>query len=64
MANPDGNDLLIQIVRDVAEIKAGLKGYKELEQRVMWLEKRMWLFMGAAGSIGGGIVAIIQQGLN
>lgn len=63
MSNSE-NDLLIQIVRDVAEIKAGLKGYKELEQRVMWLEKRMWLFMGAAGSIGGGIVAIIQQGLN
>lgn len=57
------NELLIQLVRDVAEIKAELKAYKTLEQRVLWLEKKMWLFMGAAGSIGGSVVAIIQAGI-
>lgn len=62
MATND-NELLIQLVRDVAEIKTELKAYKTLEQRVLWLEKKMWLFMGMAGSIGGSVVALIQAGI-
>jgi hypothetical protein len=62
MANSD-SELLIQLVRDVAEIKTELKAYKNLEQRVLWLEKKMWLFMGMAGSIGGSVVALIQAGI-
>lgn len=58
------NELLIQLVRDVAEIKAELKAYKTLEQRVLWLEKKMLFFMGAAGSLGGIIVAAVQAGMN
>jgi len=36
------NALLVQIITDIAEIKATIKGYADLETRVRELEKARW----------------------
>lgn len=60
MADQTDRDLLITLVKDVAEVKAEVRAYKALERDVRDLQKKMWLFMGFAGAIGGSIVSIIQ----
>lgn len=61
MAESTERELLITIVKDLATLKAEMNGYKQLERDVRELQKKMYLFMGFAGAIGGSIVAIIQQ---
>jgi hypothetical protein len=61
MAESTERELLITIVKDLATLKAEMNGYKQLERDVRELQKRMYLFMGFAGAIGGSIVAIIQK---
>jgi hypothetical protein len=61
MPESTDRELLITIVKDLATLKAEMNGYKQLERDVRDLQKRMYLFMGFAGAVGGSIVAIIQQ---
>lgn len=63
MADQSDRDLLITLVKDVAEVKAEVRAYKALERDVRDLQKKMWLFMGFAGAIGGSIVSIIQTAM-
>lgn len=61
MAETTDRELLITIVKDLATLKAEMNGYKQLERDVRELQKKIYLFMGFAGAIGGSIVAIAQQ---
>ena len=38
-----------------------MNGYKSLERDVRELQKKIYVFMGFAGAIGGTIVALINQ---
>ena len=38
-----------------------MNGYKQLERDVRELQKKIYLFMGFAGAIGGSIVAIAES---
>ena len=63
MPNETDRDLLIALIRDVAEVKTEVRAYRSLEKDVRNLEKKMVAFMTLA-SIGGGIiVSAIQSGL-
>lgn len=61
MADATDRELLITIVKDLATLKAEVNGYKQLERDVREIQKKIYVFMGFAGAIGGSIVAIIQQ---
>ena len=61
MAETTDRELLITIIKDLATLKAEMNGYKQLERDVRELQKKIYLFMGFAGAIGGSIVAIAQQ---
>lgn len=63
MAETTDRELLITIVKDLATLKAEMNGYKQLERDVRELQKKIYVFMGFAGAIGGSIVAIAQQAL-
>lgn len=63
MAETTERELLITIVKDLATLKAEMNGYKQLERDVRELQKKIYLFMGFAGAIGGSIVAIAQQAI-
>lgn len=69
MAAPTGQDkqLLIQIVQDLAEIKATVKNYADLELRVRDLEKARWSSAWVTGilsaSISSGVVFLIVRAL-
>lgn len=69
MAAPTGQDkqLLIQIVQDLAEIKATVKNYADLELRVRDLEKARWSSAWVTGilsaAISSGVVALIIKGI-
>jgi hypothetical protein len=60
---PTNTNLLLQIVQDIAEIKATVRNYADLELRVRDLEKARWSSAWLTGllsaAISGGIVAII-----
>lgn len=60
---PTQTNLLIQIVQDIAEIKATVKNYADLELRVRDLEKARWSSAWLTGllsaGISGGLVALI-----
>lgn len=62
MNEPD-NKLLIQLVQDMAELKAMVKGYADLELRVRDLEKARWSSAWVTGIlsavISSGVVAIV-----
>jgi hypothetical protein len=60
MAETTDRDLLITIIKDLATLKAEMNGYKQLERDVRELQKKIYLFMGFAGAIGGSIVAIVE----
>jgi len=63
LPNETDRDLLIALIRDVAEVKTEVRAYRSLEKDVRNLEKKMVAFMTLA-SIGGGIiVSAIQSGL-
>lgn len=59
--NESDRDLLIALIKDVAEVKTEVRAYRSLEKDVRDLQKKMWLFMGFSGAIGGSIVSIIQS---
>lgn len=61
MPETTDRELLITIIKDLATLKAEMNGYKQLERDVRELQKKIYLFMGFAGAIGGSIVAIAQQ---
>lgn len=61
MPESTDRELLITIVKDLATLKAEMNGYKQLERDVRELQKKIYVFMGFAGAIGGSIVAIAQQ---
>ena len=65
MSEPTDSKLLIQIVQDLAEIKATVKNYADLELRVRDLEKARWSSAWVTGilsaAISSGVVfAIIK----
>lgn len=64
MNEPD-NKLLIQLVQDMAELKAMVKGYADLELRVRDLEKARWTSAWLTGilsaAISSGIVAVVVK---
>lgn len=63
LPNETDRDLLIALIKDVAEVKTEVRAYRSLEKDVRNLEKKMVAFMTLA-SIGGGIiVSAIQSGL-
>lgn len=63
MPESTDRELLITIVKDLATLKAEMSGYKQLERDVRELQKKIYVFMGFAGAIGGSIVAIAQQAI-
>lgn len=63
MPETTDRELLITIVKDLATLKAEMSGYKQLERDVRELQKKIYVFMGFAGAIGGSIVAIAQQAI-
>ena len=66
MTVPESADkLLIQIVSDLAEIKATVKNYADLELRVRDLEKARWSSAWLTGilsaAVSSGVVALIMR---
>lgn len=65
---PENADkLLIQVVADLAEIKATIKNYADLELRVRELEKARWSSAWLTGilsaAVSSGVVALIMKSL-
>ena len=60
MPETTDRELRITIIKDQETLKAEMNGYKQLERDVRELQKKIYLFMGFAGAIGGSIVAIAQ----
>jgi hypothetical protein len=65
---PENADkLLLQIVTDIAEIKATIKNYADLELRVRELEKARWSSAWLTGilsaAVSSGIVAVIMKAM-
>ena len=63
---PENADkLLLQIVADLAEIKATVKNYADLELRVRDLEKARWSSAWLTGilsaAVSSGVVALIMK---
>ena len=63
MPNETDRDLLIALIKDVAEVKTEVRAYRALERDVRNLEKKMVAFMTMASVGGGVIVAALQKGL-
>ncbi len=63
MPNETDRDLLIALIKDVAEVKTEVRAYRALERDVRNLEKKMVAFMTLASIGGGVIVAALQKGL-
>jgi len=63
MPETTDRELLITIIKDLATLKAEMNGYKQLERDVRELQKKIYLFMGFAGAIGGSIVAVANQAM-
>jgi hypothetical protein len=61
------NALLVQIITDIAEIKATIKGYADLETRVRELEKARWqsawITAFASASLTAIAVVLVNQAL-
>lgn len=65
---PENADkLLLQIVADLAEIKATVKNYADLELRIRDLEKARWSSAWLTGilsaAVSSGVVAVIMKTL-
>lgn len=61
------NALLVQIITDIAEIKATIRGYADLETRVRELEKARWqsawITAFASASLTAVAVVLVNQAL-
>lgn len=68
MPEPTSDKMLFQIVQDLAEIKATVKNYADLEIRVRDLEKARWSSAWVTGilsaSISSGIVYMIVKAID
>lgn len=65
---PENADkLLLQMVADLAEIKATIKNYADLELRVRDLEKARWSSAWLTGilsaAVSSGVVAVIMKAM-
>lgn len=60
---PTQSDLLLRIVEDIAEIKATVKNYAELEARVRKVEGYTILFGIMSAAITAVIVAVLTKGI-
>lgn len=58
---PTQSDLLMRIVEDIAEIKATVKNYAELERRVRKIEGYAMLFGILTAALTATIVALINK---
>lgn len=61
---PTQSDLLLRIVEDIAEIKATIRGYAELEARVRKIEGFAVLFGILSAAITATLVAMISKAIN
>lgn len=60
---PTQSDLLLRIVQDIAEIKATVKNYAELERRVRKIEAYAMLFGLLSAAMTATIIAIINKAI-
>lgn len=60
MAEQSERDLLITLVKDVAEVKTIVRDYKGLVDKVATLERRMAYYAGFAAAAGVVVSQIIQ----
>lgn len=60
MAEQSERDLLITLVKDVAEVKTIVRDYKGLVDKVATLERRMAYYAGFAAAAGVIVSQIIQ----
>ena len=60
MAETTDRELLITIIKDLAEVKTEMRGYRQLEKDVRDLQKRIYQMTGVSGILGGVIVAAAQ----
>lgn len=60
MAEQSERDLLITLVKDVAEVKTIVRDYKGLVEKVATLERRMAYYAGFAATSGVIVSQIIQ----
>lgn len=60
MAETTDRELLITIIKDLAEVKTEMRGYRQLEKDVRDLQKRIYQMTGVSGVLGGVIVAAAQ----
>jgi len=67
MTEPTSDKILFQIVQDLAEIKATIKNYADLELRVRDLEKARWSTSWVTGilsaAISSGVVFMIIKAI-
>lgn len=60
---PTQSDLLLKIVQDIAEIKATVKNYAELERRVRKIEAYAMLFGILTAATTATIIALINKAI-
>lgn len=60
---PTQSDLLLRIVEDIAEIKATVKNYAELERRVRKIEAYAMLFGILTAAMTATIIALINKAI-
>lgn len=60
MAETTDRELLITIIKDLAEVKTEMRGYRQLEKDVRDLQKKIYQMTGVSGVLGGVIVAVAQ----
>jgi len=60
MADTTDRELLITIIKDLAEVKTEMRGYRQLEKDVRDLQKKIYQMTGVSGVVGGVIVAVAQ----
>jgi ribosomal protein L11 len=60
---PNNGDLLMRIVEDIAEIKATIKGYAELEARVRKIEGYAVLFGLMSAGLTATIIGLISKAI-
>jgi mannose/fructose/N-acetylgalactosamine-specific phosphotransferase system component IID len=60
MAETTDRELLITIIKDLAEVKTEMRGYRQLEKDVRDLQKRIYQMTGISSILGGVIVAAAQ----
>jgi len=60
---PNNSDLLLRIVEDIAEIKATVKGYAELDRRVRKIESYAAVFGIVVAVMTATIIGLITKAI-